>query len=143
MTDAEIRVAELAEYCETQAGLLLGDAQTMRESLDDTLTEMETAVETVQADLDDPTAAPDAEAAIADLEEKQAVAEANRARMEAYQSLAEAYADLAETLQTEVEDGQEALDRVVRFEADRDAPAYFDERETLLEAALGDAEDES
>ena len=71
-----------------------------------------------------------------DLEEKQAVAEAKRARMEAFQTLSESYADLAADLEP-LDDPRAALDRVVDFEEDRDAPAYFEDRLTVLEAVAG------
>ena len=73
-----------------------------------------------------------------DIEEKQAVVEAKRARIVAFRELADGYSSLAEELRSEVDDGREALDRVVRFEADADAPVYFDDRQTVYEAATSE-----
>jgi len=50
---------------------------------------------------------------------------------------------LAEDLPSEAANGQEALTSIVEFEADADAPAYFDERETMVEAAASSADSET
>ena len=151
----ELAVDEFAEYCRTQAGLLSGSVERMREEADALLDEIDEGAAEVRARLDDRTEsaettaspsaggdAPDAAADLgsiaeleSDLEEKQAVVEAKQARMTAFRELAAGYADLAAELRSEVEDGREAMDRVVRFEVDRDAPAYFDDRQTVCEAA--------
>lgn len=162
----EMAVDEFAEYCRTQAGLLAGSVERMGEEADDLLDEIDEGAAEVRARLDaragpdpasgsgtaettaSPSAArdvPDAGAdldAIAELEseleEKQAVVEAKQARMAAFRDLAEGYVELADELRAEVEDGREAMRRVVRFEVDRDAPAYFDDRFTVCEAASGE-----
>jgi hypothetical protein len=59
--------------------------------------------------------------------------------MTAFQELSAAYTDLAATLE-DATDGQAALERVVEFEEEHDAPAYFEDRETLLEAVAGSGE---
>lgn len=139
-----LSVDEFVDYCWTQAGLLSGRVETMGEDVDDLLDEIESEMATVRSRLDDvpertesppstdaPADDPVDVAAIAELEaaleEKQALAEAKQARMRAFQELAAGYTDLAAELEA-VDDGREALDRVVRFEADADAPAYFPDR---------------
>jgi len=69
--------------------------------------------------------------------------EAKQARMQAFQELAAGYTELAEDLPSEAANGQEALTSIVEFEADADAPAYFDERETMVEAAASSADSET
>ena len=149
---ASLSVEELADYCSTQARLLAGRTETLAAETDELLDEVDEEIAEMRERLtaqangpDSPGASsPTAGAATADevtqlealeteLEEKQAVAEAKRARMAAFQKLSVAYAELAEDLDT-ADDGQDALEQVVRFERDRDAPAYFDDRQTLLEA---------
>ncbi len=76
----------------------------------------------------------------AELEEKQLLVEAKQARMQAFQELAAGYTELAEELASTVDDGQEALTRIIEFEADADAPVYFDERETMVETAAAAAD---
>lgn len=152
-----LSVDDLVEYCRTQAGLLSGRVETIGAEIDALLDEIDEDIASIRAHLtertsrtDGPTASPattgpnDARDALAELEdleteleEKQALAEAKRARMAAFQDLAAAYVDVAEELESTVEDGREALERVVRFERDHDAPAYFDDRRTVLEAAAG------
>lgn len=156
MTDdgGRLTVAELAEYCRTQAGLLSGRVQTIGEEADELLDEIDDDIAGMRSRLADqgaPTAAepPVAgtdEADVADLEQleeelqtKQALVEAKQARMEAFQDLAGGYVELADELESDHDGWQAALDRVVTFERDADAPAYFDERQTLLEAAAGGA----
>ncbi|MFQ3320857.1 MAG: TFIIF-interacting CTD phosphatase-like protein, partial [Natronomonas sp.] len=77
----------------------------------------------------------DLETLESDLEEKQAIVEAKQARMSAFQNLAAEYLELAETLDAEIDDWETALQRVVTFEREHDAPVYFDDRQTLYEAA--------
>ncbi|MFC4542905.1 hypothetical protein ACFO5R_13335 [Halosolutus amylolyticus] len=151
-----LTVAEFVEYCRTQAGLLSGHVERMgdeaRELLDEIDAEMaeirsrlegggvdvggtqgpSTATRPNERDVD----LESIEELERDLSEKQTLVDAKQARMQAFQDLAAGYTDLAERLQDDVEDGQEALTRVVEFEADHDAPAYFDERQTLCEAAI-------
>lgn len=148
-------VAGVVEYCRTQAGLLAGEAEQLREQADDLLDEVDEEVADIRAQLesvDSPTT-PSTPAASADLDvdalerregdiaEKQARAEAAQARMVAFQELAAAYTDLAADLDEAVADAAAAVERVVEFEADNDAPAYFDERLTMVEAAAERADD--
>lgn len=150
---ASLSVAELADYCNTQARLLAGRAETLAAETDELLDELDAEIagmrERLTAHANGP-AGPGASSSTAgadtadevtqlevletELEEKQAVAEAKRARMAAFRDLSEAYAELAADLDTTADDGQNALEQVVRLEQDRDAPAYFDDRQTLLEA---------
>jgi len=146
-------VDELVEYCRTQAGLLAGRTETIGTEVDALLDEIDHDIAEMRTRLAARSNAPEASTAspptvgsdesddVADLEEleseleeKQAVAEAEQARMAAFQSLSAAYAELATELEGDFDDGRDALGRVVRFEADRDAPAYFDDRLTVLEA---------
>jgi GAF domain-containing protein len=155
--DGALSVDELAEYCRTQAGLLSGRVETIGTETDALLDEIDDDIAALRSRLaehgsrrEGPTASSageptdDAgetddlealEALEADLEEKQVIAEAKQARQAAFQDLAAAYVDLAEDLESEVDDGRTALDRVIRLERDRDAPVYFDDRQTVLEAA--------
>lgn len=149
--DVPLTVEELADYCQTQARFLWGHIETMDAETDELLDEIDEDIAEVRARLaqhehnaevstaSPMTAGPDAVAELqereAKLEEKQAVVEAKQARMAAFQDLAAAYVDLSEDLNSTTEEGKAALDRVVRFERDRDAPAYFDDRQTVLEAA--------
>ncbi|WP_435064285.1 hypothetical protein [Halobaculum sp. EA56] len=114
-------------------------------------------------DGDDRAGVADLADAESDLREMQAAVEATETRMRLFQDLASDYLDLAEELTAGVGDrdaadadaadrdaddagdadpldADEAVRRVVEFEAERDAPAYFEERETLVELARrGDA----
>ncbi len=150
-----LSVDELVEYCRTQAGLLSGhverigaETDELLDEIDEDIAEMRTHLPERADSTDGPTASPttagasDARSDLAELEDleselekKQVVAEAKQARMTAFQELAAAYIELAEELEETGDDGRTALDRVVQFENDHDAPAYFDERHTLLEAA--------
>lgn len=154
-TGPALTVDEFVDYCHTQAGLLSGHVETMRSEADDLLTEIDEDMAELRGRLEEHTAgtertdAPSTPAgpdttdvdleALEDLEteveEKQLLVEAKQTRMQAFQDLAIAYTELAADLQTDVDDGEEALRRVLELEADTDAPAYFDERETLIEAA--------
>jgi hypothetical protein len=147
-----LSVADLVAYCETQARLLAGRAATIGEETDELLSEIDEDIAEIRTRLaarssgpESPDAGPapggDADEVAQleelerDLEEKQAVAEAEQARMQAFQDLSTAYADLAAELDESVDDGSAALTRVVEFEQERDAPAYFDDKLTVLEAA--------
>lgn len=154
MSDEDtLSVADLAEYCQTQARLLAGQAETIKTETDELLDEIDADIAAVRERLaaqssgpEAPTAAPSTagsddpdeltalEELETELEEKQAVAEAKQARLAAFRQLSTAYAELAADLEESVVDQDDALERVVRFEQDRDAPAYFDERLTVLEA---------
>ncbi|SEH16380.1 hypothetical protein SAMN04487967_2586 [Natronorubrum sediminis] len=155
-----VAIEELVEYCHTQAGLLSGRVETMREEADELLTEIDEEMAELRTRLEDHAtgvegvdgpstpAGPgdldleELEELERDVEEKQLLVEAKQARMQAFQDLAANYTDLAEELQSEFDDGGTALERVIHFEADHDAPAYFESRETLVEAAAA-ASDES
>jgi predicted TIM-barrel fold metal-dependent hydrolase len=141
-------VAELAEYCQTQAGLLSGRVQTIGEEADALLDEIDDDIAGMRTRLADraaPTAAEppatedpdvaDLERLEEELQTKQALVEAKQARMAAFQDLAAGYVELAEELEADADNPQAALERVVAFEGEADAPTYFQERRTILEAA--------
>lgn len=152
-----LSVAELAEYCRTQARLLTGRRETIGAETDALLDEVDEDIAELRSRLagrangTDPSAASppagstgaDEVAALeeleADIEAKQAAAEANRTRMELFDDLSAAYVDLASEVES-LDDVDAALDRVLRFEREHDAPAYFEERLTVLEAASEDGE---
>lgn len=151
----ELSVDEFVEYCRTQARLLSGSIQTMGAEADGLLDEIDEEMAEIRAQLDDEdgsvertnspasTEGPDEsgvdvaalEVRESSLETKQARVEAKQARMQAYQELATGYTTLAEELQSDVADGQAAMTRVVQFEAENDAPAYFEDQQTVVEAA--------
>lgn len=153
-TGPGLTVDDVVDYCHTQAGLLSGRVETMRAEADDLLTEVDDEMDDLRRRLEDQAetvdrtdgpstpVSPDGSAgelaALEDLEsrirEKQLLVEAKQTRMQAFRELAVAYTDLAEELRP-LQDVDEALTRVVRFEADHDAPAYFEKRETLVETA--------
>ena len=157
MTDDNdvISVAELVEYCRTQAGLLSGNVETIGAEIDELLDEIDADIAEIRTRVADHSSGTDGPTASstttgpndpqrdltefeeleAELEEKQTIAEAKRARMAAFQDLAVAYMEVAEELESTVDDGRTALDRIIHFERDHDAPAYFDDRQTVLEAA--------
>lgn len=159
MTDGDdLSVAELVEYCRTQAGLLAGRSEEIGAEADALLDEIDAEIAEIRSRLaahtggeasTDSPPSPGADEADeqleelerleADIEEKQALAEAERARMAAFQDLSTAYAELAAELEGS-DDAAAALERVVEFEAEHDAATYFDERETLLEAVAGSAD---
>jgi len=146
--DDPLTVADLVEYCRTQAALLSGRTETLGaeteallDEIDDDIADLRSrlAARSTGTETPDAPSGPDGEVADLealedDLEEKRAVAEAKQARMSAFRGLSEGYADLAEDVET-ADDWRAALDRIVSFERERDAPAYFDDRQTLLEAA--------
>lgn len=150
-----LAVDEVVEYCQTQAALLSGRVQEMTREAEGLLDDIDEETAALRAELDSqregvagtatPQSAGDAvesddlgaiEEREADLEATQNRVDALQARVGAYQDLTSAYTDLAATLHSEVSEGGEALERVVQFEADRDAPAYFPDRRTLLETAV-------
>lgn len=141
-------VAELAEYCRLQAGLLSGRAETLGSEARDLLDDLDAEVRALRADLADGRASADDVAALeSDLAERQALVEAKQARVAAFQDLAAAYLEVAGDVE-DCDDWRSALERVVEFERDRDAPAYFPDRQTVLEAAAasggpGDASEDS
>jgi len=152
--DAELTTEEFVEYCETQARLLWGQVETMEDEIDDLLSDLDEEMEDLRERLGDHTdtvegtvspgagEGPDLDAIEeleADLEERQTVAAAKQARMSAFRDLAVGYAELATDLD-DAADGRAALKRVLEFEQERDAPAYFPDRQTVLEAAASDDE---
>jgi len=146
--DDPLTVADLVEYCQTQAALLAGRTETLGAETESLLDEIDDDIADLRSRLAARSSGPetpdapsgpsgdvaDLEALEDDLEEKRAVAEAKQARMAAFRDLSEDYADLTDDVET-AENWQAALDRIVAFERERDAPAYFDDRQTLLEAA--------
>lgn len=152
--DAEIEglsVADLAEYCRTQAGLLSGRVQTIGEEADELLDEIDEDIAGIRTRLTGrgpPSAAGSpgsaGEESVAEIEDleteleaKQALVEAKQVRMAEFQDLAAGYVELAEELDADAVDWRVALDRVVAFERDNDAPVYFEDRRTIYEAAAG------
>ena len=158
-----LTVDEFVEYCQVQAGLLSGRVETMSDELDDLLDELDAEMAEIRSQLDahpdevadtvgpPSTTGPDEtgvdldelEAREADLEQKQALVEAKQARMVAFQELAADYTELAAELDADEVAGEDALERVVRFEIERDAPAYFPDRQTVAEAAEASRADDS
>lgn len=149
--DDEFTVDELVGYCQTQARLLHGQVETLDEETAALLAEIDDELSAVQAELADhggvdsaqSPPGPDAGdgsdlAALEDREaaltEKQAVVEAKQTRRNAFEELAVAYLDLADRLEASSTSPTDALQQVMAFEDEQDAPAYFDERLTLLEA---------
>jgi hypothetical protein len=160
-TSPEPAVAEFVEYCRTQAGLLSGRVETMTEEANALLDEIDAELAELRSELEGqsgetagtvgpPSAAggdePDIdeiEATEKDLEEKQLLVDAKQARIRAFQELSAGYTDLAAELDKSTDDGPTALSRVIEFEADADAPAYFEERQTMLEAVVEAREDDA
>lgn len=158
--EVALSVDEFVTYCRTQAGLLSGSIETMGAKANELLDEIDeetaavrTRLEAQRSDISgteapQSTDRPDGAAvdirAIAELEaeieKKQTLVEAKQVRMQAFQELAANYTDLAEELRSDVDDGREAMDRVVRFEVDHDAPTYFEDRQTVSEAAAASRE---
>ena len=145
-TGSGATVAELVEYCRTQARLLRGHADTLAEETATLLADIDDDLSTVRAQLDEyestDSSPPDTDGALADLDaledelaEQQAVVKAKQTRRTAFEELATDYLDLAETLEDETPTVSTAVTRILQFERDRDTPAYFDDRMTLLETA--------
>lgn len=156
--DPDLSVAEFVDYCRTQAGLLSGSVDTMTAEAAELLDDVDDLLDAFRKRVDEAEAEsvdrPDAPAATPpgpspetgpgdgslddlerEIERKQSLVEAKQARIAAFRDLAAGYEDLADELAEDVDEGREALERVAAFEADRDAPAYFPERQTMLEAA--------
>lgn len=145
MTD-EIAVPEFVEYCQVQAGLLSGHVEEMSDEIDDLLDDLDAELAEIRGQLgEEGTASPQSttgdqvdierlEGLEGEIEQKQTLVEAKQARMTAFQELAVAYTELAADL-AGTTDGQAALERVVEFEIEHDAPAYFPDRQTVAEAA--------
>jgi len=153
-TDGEFTVAELVAYCETQARLLHGRAETLTEETSALLSEIDSELATLESRLDDQAGvsqsqSPESpelradddldalEALEADLTEKQAEVEAKQTRHDDIEALMAGYLELADQIETDAPAPTRALTRVMQFEHDRDAAAYFDDRVTLLDAATG------
>ena len=156
-----LTVAELVDYCRTQAGLLAGQAELIGEEADALLDELDDDIGAIRSRLGDRDAGmptepggttgpgvvdqdqgPDLDQDLDDLEERQAIVDAKRARMAAFQDLAAAYLGLADELGDE-DDRRAALDRVLALEQEFDAPPYFAdlERTTILEMAAHPPDD--
>ncbi|ODR82931.1 hypothetical protein BG842_09465 [Haladaptatus sp. W1] len=74
----------------------------------------------------------------ATVEQKQTLVEAKQARITAFEELVVGCTELATESDSEIEDGRMEMDRVVTFEADNDAPAYFGDRQTVYEAVTAE-----
>ncbi|WP_018258869.1 hypothetical protein [Halomicrobium katesii] len=146
MDDREQSVEAVVDYCRTQARLLSGQSERLSAEIDDLLDEIDTEAAAVrdrlasgreQADSPDQPAGPGEavdETTVAELEAKQSTVADKQERLDEIGTLAAAYVHLASSLQAE-SDATEAIRRVLELEADADAPAFFEERETLLETA--------
>lgn len=159
-TDGEFTVDELVEYCETQARLLHGQAETLDEETATLLSAIDDGLSDVRSQLDDRTGATDTQSSgelepgpdeeVADLEaleaelsEKQATVRAKQTRRDAVEEAAIGYVELADGLQTDAPAPPVALKRVIQFEHESGVSSYFEDRTTLLEAATaGDDADE-
>jgi len=161
MTDPDQSAEAVVDYCRTQARLLSGQATTLSAEIDSLLDEIDAEATALRDRLDghrtqtdspdqptNPGTGSDDEDAVARLEAKQATVADKQERLDAIGELSAGYVDLAEAIQTgrtddtdDIDtddtdtDETEAIARVLEFEADHDAPAFFDERETLLETA--------
>jgi len=151
-TGGAVTVPELVDYCQTQARLLHGKVETLEEEASSLLSEIDEELTDVRAQLDDQSGIASSqspqkpeigtdedlvnlEALEADLTEKQAVVKAKQTRRDAFEELAVGYLELADQLQGETPELSMALKRLMQFERNQDAPAYFDDRVTILEAA--------
>ncbi|GAA0204387.1 hypothetical protein [Halobaculum roseum] len=166
--ESDRTVEELVEYCRVQAGLLAGRVETMAEEASERIDEIDEGIAALRDDLDasehdvgnvDAPESPETANSVdssdeevaaladaeADLQRKQAMVEATESRMRLFQELSTDYLEIADDLIAQLESGEadpdEAVSRVVSFEAERDAPAYFEERETLVEVATAGDED--
>lgn len=150
--DADLTATAFVEYCETQARLLWGQVETMEDDVESHLSELDAEMadlrerlnghtDTVEGTVTPGTAGGTDLEAIedleADLEQRQTIVAAEQARMTAFRDLAVGYTDLATDLEDGA-DGRQALKRVLEFEQEHDAPAYFPDRQTVLEAAASD-----
>jgi hypothetical protein len=156
MTDPDQSAEAVVDYCRTQARLLSGQATTLSGEIDSLLDEIDAEAIALRDRLDghqtqtdspdqpaNPRPGSDDEDAVAQLEAKQATVADKQERLDAIGELSAGYVDLAEAIQTgSTEDAgdtdidqTEAITQVLEFEADHDAPDFFDERTTLLETA--------
>lgn len=158
MDEAPPTVEELAEYCQVQAGLLAGRAEHLRSEAAALLDAVDDDIETMRAELDagvdtvdetvappstDDPGAPNATTLAgleADIGEARALVDTKRTRIDAFEGLAAAYTELAASVAGEPT-AETALDRIVSFEADNDVPAYFEDRETIVERVATASDD--
>jgi len=156
MSEPTLSVDEFVEYCQLQARLLSGTVETMTDEASEMLDAIDdgvAAIETSLGETTETTSRPTTpkiftgrsnddvdldslELEGKSLEEQQSLLQAKQARIELYQEVANGYASLAEKLQNEDIAPDDAFEQVVTFEAETDAPAYFDERETLYETVV-------
>lgn len=147
MDDRDPTVDAVVDYCRTQARLLSGQAETLSTEIDALLDEIDAEAAAIRQRLDGrqehadtperptkPGESADADA-VADLEARQATVAEKQARLDEIQSLSADYLELVETLRSDDPDVNDAIASVLEFEADAGAPAFFDDRETLLETA--------
>lgn len=138
----------IVEYCQTQARLLYGRAERLRDDIDDRLGEIEAEAAAVRGRLQreragvdrtqgptTPTDTVEAASTLASLEAQQATIAGEQDGLTAIEDCADGYLALGERLADENQDSAEAIEAVLRFEADASAPLYFDDRTTLLETA--------
>jgi alkylation response protein AidB-like acyl-CoA dehydrogenase len=90
-------VAEYAEYCHTQAGLLAGRIETLQAAADRLLGEIDAETETVRKQLESGQAA-DSESAVGAIEAKQASVREIQTRIATCSDVASGYTDLAHRL---------------------------------------------
>jgi hypothetical protein len=142
-SEVTLTVEEFVEYCQTQAGLLWGQMQTMNDDVLALLDEIDTEVPEGSGDLD----VADLEARQEEIRQKQERVETDQARIRRMKDLAGEYERLAADLASDAADGQVALSRVLRFEVEHDVPEYFTDRTTMVEVAAdargGDLEGDS
>lgn len=164
MSDQSLTVEEIIEYCRLQARLLAGTAETLTREANDLLDQIDEDVAAIESSIDElqddppsttapatvttPAAETDIESLEEEeqsLEERQAQVAAKQTRISLFQDLANEYAALTESLRDETITPEAALEQVIQFEAEKDVPAYFDDRQTLLEAArtARDTDDDS
>lgn len=146
MNTPPLTVEALADYCRTQAGLLAGQAEQLETSLAELLDRVGADIEAVRDRLDarppttegasTPPTTGDGPA-LADIEAAQDRAVSLQARVVDLRTLAADYQALAATLADEYVDAEPALERVVGFEIENDAPAHT-ARETLAETLAKD-----
>ncbi|MFC6863054.1 hypothetical protein ACFQGE_06205 [Halomicroarcula sp. GCM10025817] len=159
---APLSVEELADYCRTQARFLWGRVESLTREANELLEALDEDIEEVRERLSERSSTGDArpvspsaatggradadlaeiESLEDDIEEAQAVVAATQARRDAFERLATAYTDLADEVDSTASDGQTALTRVVEFERDHDAPAYFEDQRTLIEVVAESATSE-
>lgn len=148
MDDSDPTVDAVVDYCRTQARLLSGQAETLTAEIDGLLDEIDAEATAVRERLDgqrehaDSPAQPShpgsgtvGEDTVAELEAKQERVAEKQATLDEIGDISAEYADLAATIQAETSDTTGAIERVLAFEAEVDAPTFFEDRETLLETA--------